>query len=137
MAQHVVDGFGDLGTVARAQAGVATQPVRQGGVGRVGPLQDLAQHALHLVDAAGGVRQARTVELRLLRGRVALAMAFAALGTVGTAFAITAFAAVRIEGTAFAATAFATRGTVRRTRIRAALAFAAVRICLLYTSRCV
>ncbi|WYX09301.1 hypothetical protein WJ978_27580 [Achromobacter xylosoxidans] len=55
-------------------------------------MQDLAQHALHLVDAAGGIRQARPVELRLLRGGVTLALAFAAVGTVEPTLAIAAFA---------------------------------------------
>ena len=64
MPQHVVDGFGDFGAVAGAQAGMAAQPVRQGRVRRIGPLQDLAQHALHLVDANGGIGLAWARRLR-------------------------------------------------------------------------
>ena len=64
MPQHVVGGFGDFGAVAGAQAGMAAQPVRQGRVRRIGPLRDLAQHALHLVDANGGIGLAWARRLR-------------------------------------------------------------------------
>ena len=98
MPQHVVDGFGDFGAVAGAQAGMAAQPVRQGRVRRIGPLQDLAQHALHLVDANGGIGLAWARRLRcasLPASRTAVAgrrtgiLARASIAALGARTAIT------------------------------------------------
>ena len=98
MPQHVVDGFGDFGAVAGAQAGMAAQPVRQGRVRRIGPLQDLAQHALHLVDANGGIGLAWARRLRcagLPASRTAVAgrrtgiLAWASIAALGARTAIT------------------------------------------------
>lgn len=64
VAQHVVDRLGQFGAVAPAHARVRAQPVRQHGVGGIGPLQHLAKHALDLVDTNDRNRGARPVGAR-------------------------------------------------------------------------
>ncbi|OXC90035.1 hypothetical protein BMR85_012810 [Achromobacter sp. KAs 3-5] len=108
-------------------------------------MQDLAQHALHLVDADGSVREARAVGLGLLRGVIAAAvfapltaggtgiegtgiraaLPFAAVLAIRIAVTATGFAAVLAIRTAVATTALAALSE-GLARIRAALAFAAI-----------
>src|SRR3546814_6545593 len=57
---------------------MGAQPVQQGGVGRVSPLQNFSQHALYLLDTHGrhGVRSARRIAgLSLDRFRVGISYA--------------------------------------------------------------